>query len=94
MGELTLCGEDEFAELMRDMVDIEAPRLFAVVQVRGERIDCRIAAWGMAFADHAWVVGDCGTLLSARSPERVCHLMSRDPDVTAELVWVDGPTEG
>lgn len=93
MGELAaICGENEFAELVKDMVDEEAPRLFAVVQERGERVDGRIAAWGMAFEDHAEVVADGGSLFSIRTPERACRLLSRDPDITARLVWVTPPT--
>lgn len=34
----------------------EVPRLFAVVQEYGKRVDGRIAAWGLAFEDCAEVV--------------------------------------
>lgn len=92
MGESTaICGEDEFAELVKAMVVEEAPRLFAVVQERGERVDGRIAAWGMAFADHAEVVSGRGSLFSIRDPERACQLLSHAPEVTARLVWVTPP---
>jgi hypothetical protein len=85
-----LCDESEFDELIEEMVAAEAPRLFAVVQVCGERVDGRIAAWGMAFEDHAEVVSVDGcTHLSLRSPERAEHRFGRHPDVTARLVWVD-----
>ncbi|MCT2582368.1 hypothetical protein JT362_04430 [Actinophytocola sp. S1-96] len=87
-----MCGEDEFAELMKELIDEEAPRLFAVVQELGERVDGRIAAWGMAFADHVEVIADCGTRLSLRDPDRACHLLSLAPDVTARLVWITPPT--
>lgn len=89
MGEL--CGEAEFAELVTAMVNEAAPRLFAVVQELGERVDGRIAAWGMAFEDRADVVCDGATLLGVRSPECACRLLGRDPDVTARLVWVESP---
>lgn len=52
-----MCGEEEFARLMSEMVAAEAPRLFALVQEYGDRVDGRIAAWGMAFDDGAEVVG-------------------------------------
>ena len=52
-----LCDEVEFAELVDELVAEDAPRLFAVLQEYGERADGRIAAWGMAFPDHADVVG-------------------------------------
>jgi hypothetical protein len=83
-----LCGEEEFAELVAEMVRDEAPRLFAVVQEIGEREDGRIAAWGMAFDDHAAVMRDRSSWLSVSSPDRACRMLSRAPDVTARLVWV------
>lgn len=85
-----LCGEAEFTELVDEMVTDEAPRLFAVVQVYGERVDGQIAAWGMAFEDHAEVVSVDGlTRLSLCSPERAVRRFGRRPDVTARLVWVN-----
>lgn len=73
---------------MAEMVNDEAPRLFAVVQELGERVDGRIAAWGMAFDDHAALVRERGVWLSVSSPDRARHLLGRAPDVTAHLVWV------
>lgn len=87
-----LCGEDEFAELVAEMVADEAPRLFAVVQERGVREDGRIAAWGLAFDGHADVVCPGGTVLSVGSPDRACRLLVRGSDITARLVWVTPPT--
>lgn len=93
MGELAaICGEEEFAELIDEMVSDEAPRLFAVVAEVGERVDGEIAGWGLAFADHTVVM--CGggrSWLNVRSPERACRLLSHAPDVSARLVWVDPP---
>jgi hypothetical protein len=86
-----LCGEEEFAELVAEMVRDEAPRLFAVVQEIGEREDGRIAAWGMAFDDHTAVMRDRGSWLSVSSPDRARCMLSRAPDVTARLVWVASP---
>lgn len=48
-----ICDEAEFAQEIAELVAAEAPRLFAVVQEYGERVDGRIAAWGLAFEDHA-----------------------------------------
>ena len=39
-----------------------APRVFAVVQEYGDRVDGRIAAWGVAFTDHTEVIGVVGTV--------------------------------
>jgi hypothetical protein len=86
----SLCGEAEFNELVDEMVADEAPRLFAVVQVYGDWVDGRIAAWGMAFEDHAEVVSvDGRTHMSLRSAERAVRGFRRRPDVNAHLVWVN-----
>lgn len=83
-----LCDEVEFGELVGELVADEAPRLFAVVQEYGARVDARIAAWGMAFEDHAEVVGvEGGPCMSLGSPERATRLFSRRPDITASVVW-------
>ncbi len=85
-----LCGAAEFAELMAEMVADEAPRLFAIVQEYGERSDGRIAAWGMAFEDHAKVVSvDSATLTSLSSLDRVVHGFSYHPNITGHVVWVN-----
>ena len=84
-----LCGETEFTELVAEMVVDEAPRLFAVVQEYGERVDGRIAAWGIALEGRAEIVGvDGGATMSLRSPERAARIFSRHPDITARVVWV------
>lgn len=84
-----LCGAVEFGELMAELVADEAPRLFAVVQELGTRVDLRIAAWGLAFEDFAEVVGvDRGTRARLKSPERAARLFSRRPQITARVEWV------
>jgi hypothetical protein len=83
-----LADEDEFAELVQEMVTDEAPRLFAVVQELGDRVDGRVAAWGLAFEDHADLVRCGGGFMSVSTPDRACWLLSRQPDVTARLVWL------
>lgn len=85
-----LCDEAEFTELIDEMVTEEAPRLFAVVQEYGERVDGRIAAWGMAFKDYATVIGvDRGVHVSSCSAERAIRAFRRRPHITARLVWVN-----
>ncbi|MFN2495064.1 MAG: hypothetical protein ABR608_04015 [Pseudonocardiaceae bacterium] len=84
-----LCDEAEFLHEVGELVADEAPRLFAVVQEYRTRVDGRIAAWGMAFEDHAEVIGvDGGPIISLSSPEHATHLFSRRPAVTANVVWV------
>jgi hypothetical protein len=85
-----LCDEAEFAQEIAELVADEAPRLFAVVQEYGERVDGCIAAWGLAFADYADIVRvDHGRHLILRSPERAVRLFSHSPHITARLVWVN-----
>ncbi|MGH3624023.1 MAG: hypothetical protein ACRDQ5_19905 [Sciscionella sp.] len=75
---------------MDGMVADEAPHLFAVVQVYGERADGRIAAWSMEFPEHAEVVGADGhTRMSLCSPELAVRGFARRPHVTAHVVWVN-----
>ena len=84
-----MCGEEEFTRLMSEMVAEEAPRLFALVQEIGDRVDGRIAAWGLAFKDSAEVVGVApGTHMSLRSTESAVRWFSRGEDVQARLVWL------
>jgi hypothetical protein len=87
---LPLCGEAEFAQEVAELVADEAPRLFAVVQEYGERVDGRIAAWGMAFEDHATVCAvDRPLRLTLRAPERALRAFSHGPYITARLIWVN-----
>lgn len=84
-----LCSEVEFAELIDELVADEAPRLFAVVQEYGERVDGRIAAWGMAFDDCVEVIGlDRGLRLSLHSAERAARTFRRPPLITVRVVWI------
>jgi hypothetical protein len=88
-GELPpLCGPEEFARLVTEMVTDDAPRVFAVVQEYGDRIDARIAAWGLAHAGHVDVIGLNGAIhLGAAGPETVLHRYDRRADTTAHVIW-------
>ncbi|WP_291415258.1 hypothetical protein [Actinophytocola sp.] len=80
------CDEHEFAALMEEMVADEAPRLFAVVQEYGERVDAVIAAWGMAFDDHAEIVTH-QRRMSVRAPENALRMFAVGRHIRARLVW-------
>lgn len=82
-----LC-EAEFAEMVDEMIAGEAPRVFAVVQEYGERVDARIAAWGLAFDDRAKIVDLDGAFMSLRNPERATQLFGRGDQIHARLVWL------
>ncbi|MDQ3151061.1 MAG: hypothetical protein M3R63_04825 [Actinomycetota bacterium] len=85
-----LCDEAEFTELIEGMVADFAPRVFAVVQEYGERVDGRIAAWGIAFDDYVEVIGvDRGVRLSVQTPERALVRFGRRPHITARVIWVN-----
>lgn len=81
-----LCDEAEFAQ--------EIAKLFAVVQEYGERVDGRIAAWGLAFEDYADIVGvdPSTTHLRLQTPERAVRYFSRHPRITARVTWVNAST--
>lgn len=93
-GDPPLCDEPEFAQLVEGMVADEAPRLFAVVQEYGDRVDARIAAWGMSFDDHADVIGIEGELhLGVPSPDRVVRVFGIGTRVASRLVWVNSEAD-
>ena len=87
-GLAPLGDEAEFAAIVERAVADGAPRLFAVVQEYGERVDGRIAAWGMAFDDHAEVVSVVGEMWgSVRTPEDAVRLFGGGDHICARLVW-------
>ncbi|MGH3614536.1 MAG: hypothetical protein ACRDRK_18495 [Pseudonocardia sp.] len=89
------CSAQEFAATVENMVADEAPRLFAVVQVYGEHVDARIAAWGLSFEDHAEVVSVEPTMtISLPAPENALRRFHVGNHVRAHLVWFnpDGAT--
>ncbi len=92
-------SEKEFAAIVDCMVADEAPRVFAVVQEYGDRVDGRIAAWGIAFPDHAEVVGVDGTLrIGLQAPHDSLRCFAWGSHITPRLVWVNpdaaSPAEG
>ncbi|GAA3037196.1 hypothetical protein [Actinokineospora globicatena] len=85
-----VCDEPEFAALLAGAVADEAPRLFAVIEEFGERVDARIAAWGMAFAERTELVATHRSIrMSLRDPESALALFTKPEQVRARLIWVD-----
>ncbi|WP_298182858.1 hypothetical protein [Saccharomonospora sp.] len=83
-----LCDETEFAFELENMVADHAPRLFAVVQEYGDRVDARIAAWGIAFDDHAEVVSvERGLRMSLQAPENALRGFHFGSHIRARVVW-------
>jgi hypothetical protein len=85
-----LCGEERFAELQAKMAADEAPRLFAIFQEYGERVDTKIAGWGMAFDGHATAIStDRSVRLQLSEPEDALHAFNFGSHIRSKLVWVD-----
>ncbi|MEU4740525.1 hypothetical protein AB0G02_08650 [Actinosynnema sp. NPDC023658] len=91
-----LCGETEFAELLDTMVTTAPPRVFAVVQEFGERLDAWVAAWGFAFEDRAEVFAvDDRSRMSLGKPENALHLFSsKRHQLRARLVFLPDLGDG
>ncbi|MFJ2111856.1 MULTISPECIES: hypothetical protein [unclassified Streptomyces] len=87
-GTQPLYGREEFATFLHAMVTDTAPRLFAVVQEYGVRVDGRVAAWGMAFEDHAEVISVEGHhRMRTVSPDRALRAYRGGAGVVPRLVW-------
>lgn len=85
-----LCDETEFADLIQEMVADEAPRLFAIVQEYGERVDARVAGWGMWFGNRAVAFDLTGRTMIMRSMASTMRLFRRAPHINPRLCWI-GP---
>ena len=85
--ELTPLGtEEEFAAMIDEMIAEDVPRVFALVEECGERADGQIIGWGMAFEDHAELVGVHGGMRGTfPSAERARRMFARRRKV--RLVW-------
>jgi hypothetical protein len=82
--------EGEFDEAVAGRVADSAPRLFAVVQEYGARVDARIAGWGLAHEDHVDVIGEGNSVhLGASRPEDMLRYFHRRDLITARIVWPD-----
>lgn len=87
--------EPEFAAIVERMVAGDAPALFAVVQEYGERVDARVAAWGMAFPDHAEVIGVGRTgWMSLQAPEGAVRMFETGEHIRVRLVWLGPRPDG
>ncbi|WP_018681480.1 hypothetical protein [Actinokineospora enzanensis] len=75
---------------LHEFVHAQAPRMFAVVQELGDSEDHRVAAWGIAFEEHAAVVTEDGdSRFVLRTPESALAVFGNHPEVSARLVWLD-----
>jgi hypothetical protein len=89
-GRPPMCVEERFAGLLDNMAADEAPKLFAIFQEYGERVDARIAGWGLAFENHAEVFStDSQLRMSLSEPENALRGFTFGSHIRARLVWVD-----
>lgn len=92
-------SEEEFAEEVRDLVASSVPRVFALVEERGERADGRILYWGLAFDEEDCADDEPRTIVisasshlrggSFSSAEAAQQIFSRRRKV--RLVWTSTP---
>lgn len=88
-GRPPMCDEEMFASILDVMVADEAPRVFAIVQEYGERVDARIAAWGISFEERAVAFGTEGTIMKLQSAENALRGFGFGTHITPRLVWVN-----
>lgn len=78
-------SEEEFADLVQGLVDDDAPRVFALVEEVGERLDGGIFAWGLEFGDWAAVFRTERGFIKCASAASAHGLFSRARAL--RLVW-------
>ncbi|MGW0892446.1 hypothetical protein [Saccharopolyspora sp. NPDC002578] len=89
-GMRPLCDERTFSEIMAGIVADSVPRVFAVVQEYGERVDGCIAAWGLALDDHVQVVSVQERAHSTAATAEACLREYRfGTHIRPHIVWYD-----
>ncbi|GAA1281116.1 hypothetical protein [Saccharothrix xinjiangensis] len=85
----------EFATAMQEMINRDAPRLFAVVREFVDSHDVEIVAWGMATEKSGMQVHAVrgGMILCLRSPEMVLKCFDGDGHAVARIMWVGDAVE-
>jgi hypothetical protein len=83
-------SEDEYESAVRELVEAFAPRRLAIFQDLGDRVDGRVAAWGIAFDERIEIVdAQSSGWMSLTSPNAALRHYGRQPDVTARVIWID-----
>src|SRR5699024_3499394 len=83
-----LCEEQLFATVLEQMVADNAPRLFAIVQEYGERVDAHIAAWGMAFDGYAELITTNRRVrMGLQHPEQALDRFHFGTHIHPRLIW-------
>lgn len=85
-----VCDEALFRAVGDFLAEQGAPRLFAVVQEHGERVNGRVVAYGMAFEDRVLMAANgeklLFTLAGIESAVRFYH--HEDYGLRARVVWL------
>jgi hypothetical protein len=101
-AELLPMNEEIFTAEINKMVAEDAPRLFALCEEIGDRVDAGTAAWGLSFEDgHTELVSGLHsprtrTTVICHSAERAREWFaahSKKTGCTVRLVWVDQARE-
>jgi hypothetical protein len=88
-GQEPPCDEETFALILDVVVADCAPRVFAIVAECDVRAEAVIAAWGMAFDDHAELVTvEGGARMSLSSPEGALRAFRRGR-LSPRVVWAN-----
>ncbi|GAA1268452.1 hypothetical protein [Saccharothrix xinjiangensis] len=86
-----VCDEALFRAVGDFLAEQGAPRLFAVVQEHGERVNGRVVAYGMAFEDRVMMSANgekfLFTLASIENAVRFYH--HEDHGLRARVVWLN-----
>lgn len=89
-GRAPLTDEATFAGILASIVADAAPRVFAVMQEYGDRVDARVVAWGLDFGDSAAVVDPDGGLTMRLGRAEDCLRAFRfGSHISARLVRYD-----
>lgn len=85
--------DTDFTTAVAEMVADQAPRLFAVVLEYGEQTDARIAAWGMALDDGAYMTtADGKNQYALAEPDNALRYVRSHTNITPHLVWATPST--
>ncbi|MFE0028168.1 hypothetical protein [Amycolatopsis sp. NPDC059021] len=89
-GKKPMCDKKTFASMLDIIAAENAPRLFAIFQEYGDRVDAKVAGWGMAFEEHAEVVSvDRSLRIGLDEPRKALPSFNFGTHIRARLVWVD-----
>lgn len=81
-------SSEEFARLLHELAETNAPRRFALCEVDAELPDARILAWGLADDDEAVVVAIEESWFGRfKSAESAQQMFSRIME--CRLIWID-----